>query len=191
MRMNEILPLPPPALGAECAGGRGAASASASGSSARHAPGRRQRGAVVIICAVPMAVMLVDCGLALDLGQLYNRMAELQGIAGAAAMAAAREPVGTATGVPSAHAKASEAANRFKCQYRLSLTLNELFRVPRVICSDNDAVFTSRMLRLGLHLLGIRHRPSASGCPWRSEPPRRAPVRQYEIETGPVHRSRL
>lgn len=67
--------------------------------------------------AVVLSAMLAICALALDIGLLYNRKAELHGIAKAAALAAARELNGTASGVTSALAKAKQAAEDLKYKY--------------------------------------------------------------------------
>jgi len=40
------------------------------------------------------------------------------------------------------------------------------FGAPRAIRSDNDAVFKSRVFRLGCKLAGIRQQFSVPGCPW-------------------------
>ncbi|MDA8521009.1 integrase core domain-containing protein [Acidovorax sp. NCPPB 4044] len=39
---------------------------------------------------------------------------------------------------------------------------------PRAIRTDNEGMFTSRLWRSALRLLGIRHRRSAPGCPWQN-----------------------
>ncbi|MFZ5562402.1 MAG: integrase core domain-containing protein [Pseudomonadota bacterium] len=39
---------------------------------------------------------------------------------------------------------------------------------PKSIRTDNEAVFTSRLFRSGLALLGIRHQRSDPGCPWQN-----------------------
>ncbi len=39
---------------------------------------------------------------------------------------------------------------------------------PRVIRTDNEAIFTSREFRLGLKQLGIRHQRTDPGCPWQN-----------------------
>lgn len=80
-------------------------------------PQRPQRGAVVIIFALCLVVMLAMFGLSLDLGQLYNRKGELQSVADSAALAAARELNGTSAGVRAALGKAAAAAARLNYQY--------------------------------------------------------------------------
>src|SRR5690606_34581759 len=37
---------------------------------------------------------------------------------------------------------------------------------PKIIRTDNEAVFTSRLFRLGLAILGIRHQTTELHCPW-------------------------
>lgn len=39
---------------------------------------------------------------------------------------------------------------------------------PKVIRTDNEAIFTSRLFRYGLKLLGVRHQRSDPGCPWQN-----------------------
>jgi transposase InsO family protein len=39
---------------------------------------------------------------------------------------------------------------------------------PRILRTDNEAVFTSRTFRLGLLLLGIRHQRIDAHCPWQN-----------------------
>ncbi|WP_435626921.1 integrase core domain-containing protein [Candidatus Ferrigenium straubiae] len=39
---------------------------------------------------------------------------------------------------------------------------------PRIIRTDNEAIFTSRQFRLGLERLGIRHQRTIPGCPWQN-----------------------
>lgn len=39
---------------------------------------------------------------------------------------------------------------------------------PKVIRTDNEAIFTSRIFRRGLKLLGIRHQLTDPGCPWQN-----------------------
>lgn len=74
--------------------------------------------------AILLLVILTFCGLAVDAAVLYNRKAELQGIAQTIALAAARELDGTAAGVDSALEQASEAARRLKYRHKLRLPWN-------------------------------------------------------------------
>jgi len=39
---------------------------------------------------------------------------------------------------------------------------------PLAIRTDNESVFTSRLFRFTLALLGIRHQPTDAGCPWQN-----------------------
>jgi transposase InsO family protein len=39
---------------------------------------------------------------------------------------------------------------------------------PRFVRTDNEAVFISRLFRLGLWLIGIQHQRTESGCPWQN-----------------------
>jgi Flp pilus assembly protein TadG len=72
---------------------------------------------------VPLFILIVIMsGLALDAGSLYNRKAEVSGLAKAAALAAAQELNGTTEGIAAAQLKAKEAAERFTYQYGLSVT---------------------------------------------------------------------
>jgi hypothetical protein len=77
----------------------------------------RQRGVIAILLCAMLMGMLAVLGLALDLAHLYNRKAELQVLADATALAAARELNGTANGVNNALAAAATAAARFPYQY--------------------------------------------------------------------------
>jgi len=42
----------------------------------------------------------------------------------------------------------------------------EKYGKPKFLRTDNEAVFTSRLFRFGLWLLGIRHQRTDKGCPW-------------------------
>ena len=77
----------------------------------------RERGAFALMVPAVLMVILGFCALALDLGQAYNRKTELQGIAQAVALAAARELNGTAAGVTASLLKAGETASRLKVRY--------------------------------------------------------------------------
>ena len=44
----------------------------------------------------------------------------------------------------------------------------ELYGKPRIIRTDNEAVFTSRTFRWDLTLLGIQHQCTDLGCPWQN-----------------------
>lgn len=77
----------------------------------------RQRGAIFILFAMMVLALLSMAGMALDLALAYNRKVELQALADAAALAAARELNGTAAGVDKAVEAAATAAAGFKYRY--------------------------------------------------------------------------
>jgi Flp pilus assembly protein TadG len=81
----------------------------------------RQRGVIAIICCVMALGMLAMVGMALDLAMLYNRKAELQALADATALAAARELNGTASGVANAAIAAADTAASYRYQYNRRL----------------------------------------------------------------------
>lgn len=72
---------------------------------------RRQQGAVAIMTALSLLILIMFIGLVVDLGFLYTRKTELQNAADAAALAGARELNGTAAGVTAAAAQAIALAN--------------------------------------------------------------------------------
>ncbi|MES2126081.1 MAG: pilus assembly protein TadG-related protein [Pseudomonadota bacterium] len=76
-----------------------------------------QRGAIAIMLALMVIMLLGMMGMALDLAQLYNRQLELQHVANAAALVAARELNGSSAGIASAVSRAGTAAQRMKFQY--------------------------------------------------------------------------
>ncbi len=39
---------------------------------------------------------------------------------------------------------------------------------PQAVRTDNEAVFTSRVFRLALFLLGVQHQRTGPGCPWQN-----------------------
>ena len=57
---------------------------------------------------------------------------------------------------------------------RACLRLQELVQAvkrygrPRFVRTDNEAVFVSRLFRLGLWTLGINHQRTEPGCPWQN-----------------------
>lgn len=95
----------------------------------RHAgtPRRRkaQRGAFAVMSPALLLMMVGVFGLAIDMGMVYNRRAELQGVAQSAALAAAHELNGTATGVSNALAKAAQVAQRAKYGNRYAVTWSD------------------------------------------------------------------
>lgn len=76
---------------------------------------QHQRGAVAIIVAICIAVLVGMLGLVLDLGHLYVAKTELQNAADAAALSGAKELKGTSAGIDSAvtWAKATARQNKY------------------------------------------------------------------------------
>lgn len=77
----------------------------------------RQRGALLIMFALLLVSLLAFIGLALDVAQVYNRQTELQNLADAAALAAARSLTGTGDGVADAAAQARAVAVTHRVAY--------------------------------------------------------------------------
>lgn len=75
------------------------------------------KGAVAVMFAGSLIVIMGMFGLALDLSRLYNRKAELQNVADAAALAAASELNGTAAGLANAAIRAKSSAELLRYQY--------------------------------------------------------------------------
>jgi Flp pilus assembly protein TadG len=89
----------------------------------QHLPGRhRQRGAVAVMTASMIFVILGVCGMAIDLGLMYNRRVEMQNLADAAALAAAAELDGTSAGVTRAVARAAAVAGNFHYSYTQTIS---------------------------------------------------------------------
>jgi hypothetical protein len=80
-------------------------------------PRYRQNGAFAIMAGPLILLMIGICGLALDLGQIYNRKVDLNGFARNVALAAAHELNGTASGIASARAKAKATAESLKYRH--------------------------------------------------------------------------
>ena len=87
----------------------------------RNLPGTRpisaQHGAVAILFAASLILIIGLMGLALDLSRLFNRKVDLQVVADVTSMAAARNLTGTAAGIDAARAAAALAAGRQKFNY--------------------------------------------------------------------------
>lgn len=100
----------------------------------------RQRGVIAILLGVTLLGMLGVLGLALDLAQLYNRKAELQIMADAAAIAAARELNGTASGIDNAITAAATAAGKFSYRYnaRTVIWSNDALRFAATPATPED-----------------------------------------------------
>lgn len=71
---------------------------------------RRQTGAIAILAAALLPAVAGVCALALQLSMAFQRQAQLQQLADAAALTAAQQLDGTATGVYNAYGKAKTAA---------------------------------------------------------------------------------
>lgn len=82
---------------------------------------RSQHGAVAVLVAAMLIVILAVCGMAIDLGFIYNRRIELQNLANATALAAAAQLDGSTDGVNRALDRAAAVALTFKYAYGKSL----------------------------------------------------------------------
>ncbi|MGZ5199308.1 MAG: pilus assembly protein TadG-related protein [Telluria sp.] len=80
-----------------------------------------QGGAIAVMAAAVIVIMIAMFGFALDLTRTYNRKVELQGIADAAALAAASVLDGTPAGIDKAAAAASETASGLSFSYNNGL----------------------------------------------------------------------
>lgn len=74
----------------------------------------RQHGAFAVMFVPLLIVIIGFCGLAIDMGQIYNRKVDLHGISKAVALAAARELNGTPEGIAAAKTAAKEAAENLR-----------------------------------------------------------------------------
>ncbi|QGZ40633.1 hypothetical protein GO485_17245 [Pseudoduganella flava] len=99
-----------------------------------HAPGSpaRQGGAVMILYALALVMILGFAGLVLDLGMAYARMAQLQIVADQIALSAATRLDGTAAGVTAA---ANSAVDRWKSRWGV----NNTAWVPDALRFSDDA----------------------------------------------------
>jgi Flp pilus assembly protein TadG len=80
-------------------------------------PLRAQQGAIAVMTAGVLVVMLAFFGFAIDLSRAFNRKAELQNLADAAALAAARALDGTPAGITRAKTAAASTASGFGYSY--------------------------------------------------------------------------
>jgi Flp pilus assembly protein TadG len=78
---------------------------------------QRERGSIAVMSAASIMLVLIMCGVSLELSRLYNRKVELSAIAKAVALAAAKELNGTSAGVSQAMLQASAVAQSFKYRY--------------------------------------------------------------------------
>jgi len=51
---------------------------------------------------------------------------------------------------------------------RCLLDAIERFGKPKIVRTDNEAIFTSRLFRFALSVLGIRHQRTQLACPWQN-----------------------
>ena len=51
---------------------------------------------------------------------------------------------------------------------KVLLAAVETYGMPKILRTDNEACFTSGLFRVGLRLMGIRHRLGQPGCPWQN-----------------------
>jgi hypothetical protein len=77
---------------------------------------RRQAGAFAIMFAFLIMFIIGICALATDVGAMYNRKVDLNAMADAVALAAARDLNGTAAGIAAARKSAKDAAERLTYQ---------------------------------------------------------------------------
>lgn len=88
-------------------------------------PGRHRRGSVAVIYAMVLIPIIGFAGLALDLSFAYTRRTEMQSVADAAAMAAARALNGTMAGIAAAKIEARTMAERQKYSFGKSVVWND------------------------------------------------------------------
>ena len=89
------------------------------------APSLHQRGALIVMFALTLVVMLGFTGLALDLAQVYNRKTELQNLADGAALAAANALDGSVAGLARAQLQAQTAAAGRKYAYSAAVAWDD------------------------------------------------------------------
>lgn len=85
-----------------------------------HRHGRRnrsERGAIAVMTACVIILMMAMFGFALDLSRAYNRKMELQSVAEVVALAAARALDGTSGGIDNAMKEAADAAANLNFSY--------------------------------------------------------------------------
>lgn len=80
--------------------------------------GNRRRGAIGIMFAMILPVLIALYGLALDLARIYSRKAEMQSVAETTAVAAAKKLNGTADGITAALAAAKDVLETGESDFR-------------------------------------------------------------------------
>lgn len=96
---------------------------------------RQQRGAVAVMVAGMLFVILAVCAMAIDLGLMYNRRVELHNLADAVALSTAAELDGTEAGVD----RATDAAAAVAATFHYSYTKKIAWRSDAVQFSDKPA----------------------------------------------------
>ncbi|MEW6318113.1 MAG: pilus assembly protein TadE, partial [Pseudomonadota bacterium] len=100
----------------------------------------RQRGAFAIMLGPLLIVMAAFSALAVDIGLLFSRNVDLNGIAKAAALAAARELNGTAAGITAARTAARATAERLSYQNGIRVTWRDEALTFGTASTSNDWV---------------------------------------------------
>ena len=75
---------------------------------------RRERGSIAVMSAASIMLIVIMCGVATELSRIYNRRVELNAIAKAVALAAARELNGSPAGVNQAMQQAAAVAQSLR-----------------------------------------------------------------------------
>lgn len=88
-------------------------------------PGRHRRGSIAVIYASVLIPIIGFVGLAVDLSFAYTRRTEMQSVADAAAMAAARALDGTMAGIEAAKTQARTIAQRQKYSFGKSVVWDD------------------------------------------------------------------
>lgn len=101
---------------------------------------QRQHGAVAIIVAICIVVLVGMLGLVLDLGHLYVAKTELQNAADAAALSGAKEFNGKLAGVNTAISRAIEAAGKNKYNLNASAVTITTANLSAGSCPDDGCM---------------------------------------------------
>lgn len=78
------------------------------------ASARRQHGAVAVIYAIMLLPLVGICGLAIDVGLVYNRSVEMRNLSDSIALSAARKLNGSPSGITAALTAAESIASSYK-----------------------------------------------------------------------------
>lgn len=84
-------------------------------------PSTSEGGAIAIMAAFVIIIMIAMFGFALDLSRSYNRKIELQSVADVAALAAANALDGTPAGIDNAAKAAADIASTFSFSYNYGI----------------------------------------------------------------------